>query len=785
MGSRTELRPSLAVVVAMALSCAAFVPVFDQGGWVGPVLGAVLVVVGAGMLARRARVAPALQPAGALLALLAWTCLLFVRPTLTAGLLPNGRSLGALQDLLAAGWLDVEQLAPPVPSTPGLVLLAVLGVGAVTIAVDVLTVVLRRGAVAGLPLLALLAVPSAVLPGGTGAVVFGLAALGWLCLLLADSDERVARWQDPHGAADASLADPGIGRSGRRIGVAALAVALVVPALVPGLQSRLLGSGDGPGFGGARKTTTFNPLLRLSGQLTQEPRELFSYSTTANDPGYLRLTTLDLYSEKDGWSSSELTADVNRDRIVDGIPPPVGVSVPSSAGRAEVTLSLTDRLEGTWLPLPLSLDAVSGVDGPWLWDADADTAFSSRRKLSDVDRPYTAETRTDEPSIAQLRAPQSDVPNEIQDLYGTAPQLTDPVRRELERITANATTPYDKVVALQSWFRGPQFSYDTEAEEPNRDTPDALENFLSRKKGYCEQYASAMGALVRGLGLPARVAVGFTSGTRTPDSYVVSSLDAHAWPEVWFSGVGWVRFEPTPRVEYQPLSVPGYTEPASAPDGGGGASAAPSPTAAAAPVPGQAPAGRDRADEQVATSGGSGGSGPSSWWLVVPALAALLLLVPALVSALRRRARLQHGDPLAAWTVLRDDARDLGHRFSGRDSPRAAARRLEHQTGLSAPAAAALHELAGAAEQARYGRGGAGVRPRPGTVREQTACVRSGMRAHAGRRQRLRAVLLPASTLTWVSQGAGVAVTRGQDRVEALASSTATRVSSVRLRRGT
>ena len=158
-----------------------------------------------------------------------------------------------------------------------------LGVGAVAVVVDLLAAGLRRVAVAGLPLLLLFTVPSAVLSDGAGLLPFALGATGWLILLLADSSDRVSRWGATLSAAtaDSGRADPGLARVGRRIGAAALGVAVVVPALIPGLDGRLLGEGSGVGANGSRTTTTYNPITRLAGQLRlPEPVTLLTYRTT-------------------------------------------------------------------------------------------------------------------------------------------------------------------------------------------------------------------------------------------------------------------------------------------------------------------------------------------------------------------------------------------------------------------------------------------------------------------------------------------------------------------------
>lgn len=115
-----------------------------------------------------------------------------------------------------------------------------------------------------------------------------------------------------------------------------------------------------------------------------------------------------------------------------------------------------------------------------------------------------------------------------------------------ERVTRGADTPYETVLALESWFRARGgFRYD---ESPPRLARSPLVGFVTRTKaGYCQHFAGAMAAMLRMLGVPARVAVGFTSGQkRADDTWVVTDHEAHAWVEVWFAGHGWIPFDPTP-----------------------------------------------------------------------------------------------------------------------------------------------------------------------------------------------------------------------------------------------
>jgi len=117
------------------------------------------------------------------------------------------------------------------------------------------------------------------------------------------------------------------------------------------------------------------------------------------------------------------------------------------------------------------------------------------------------------------------------------------------RIAGSARNPYAATVALEAWFRtGGGFTYDESPPKAPPGTP-PLVFFLERSKaGYCQHYAGAMALMLRYLGIPSRVAAGFTSGTYDRERRVwnVSDRNAHTWVEVWFQGYGWLPFDPTP-----------------------------------------------------------------------------------------------------------------------------------------------------------------------------------------------------------------------------------------------
>ena len=112
------------------------------------------------------------------------------------------------------------------------------------------------------------------------------------------------------------------------------------------------------------------------------------------------------------------------------------------------------------------------------------------------------------------------------------------------QVTAGTTSSYERALALQKWFRT-EFDYSLDVQSGHGKS--AIESFLQEQVGYCEQFSASFAAMARTLGIPTRVAVGYTQGIQNPDGwYSVLGKNAHAWPEVWFDGIGWVAFEPTP-----------------------------------------------------------------------------------------------------------------------------------------------------------------------------------------------------------------------------------------------
>ncbi len=162
------------------------------------------------------------------------------------------------------------------------------------------------------------------------------------------------------------------------------------------------------------------------------------------------------------------------------------------------------------------------------------------------DESYSTRAAPLAPTVSQLRAAGTDYPEWVTERYLQLPEDLPPAISELAReLTRGRATPYDKARVITTYLRTEiEYSETIPAPPAGRDP---LEWFLfTWKEGYCNYSASAQVVMLRAVGIPARMVVGFAQGTRNENNdFVVLQKDAHAWPEVYFPEIGWVEFEPT------------------------------------------------------------------------------------------------------------------------------------------------------------------------------------------------------------------------------------------------
>lgn len=192
-----------------------------------------------------------------------------------------------------------------------------------------------------------------------------------------------------------------------------------------------------------------------------------------------------------------------------------------------------------WVDVPVQADLAEGPDGT------VDLAALKAVPPLSGKATYRARSSISTVTVARLRAAGTDYPQWVTDRYLQLPDTITPRTRELARqIAAGRDNPYDIAAAVTDYLRTHIRYTPTVPPIPRGREP--LDWFLfDLRRGFCNYYASAEVVLLRSLGIPARLAVGFATGKVEEGIYVVRDKDAHAWPEVYFPGIGWVEFEPT------------------------------------------------------------------------------------------------------------------------------------------------------------------------------------------------------------------------------------------------
>ena len=680
--------------------------------------------------------------------------------------LPGPQAWDQIADLVRDCVTVMTRYAAPIPATEGVQLVLVAAVAGLALLVDALALTLRAPAAAGLPLLAAFLTAAANSGSSLAPWYFVIAAVMWLVLMSRQGTGTVRGWSttvaSPNSPASTveveSEALGGFGSVARQLGVVAILAAVLLPAVIPHLPTRYVldGLGRNDSSVGRGGRVGFSSTLELSRSLQSGAQNVVltyrSSTSTAAPP--LKVVTASTYVDGQ-WRPRPVTT---RSALT---PQTAAISPQVKVVDRQVQVE-SNALEPPNLSSVAPL--VSADVGTQGWYADATTGdlFSPQRPDS-----YSFVYREVDVTRDQLQAGISGGSSgradpEVQASTTPEASIAAQMRSVTDSVTQGTTSSYDAAVAIQEWLRANGgFTYslqlvDTAADAQGRPITDPILKFLATKQGYCVQFASAMVMMARAEGIPARMAIGFLPGTLQNGVYTVRSSDAHAWPELFFPGAGWLRFEPTPAARTG--AAPAYTlQNETAPTSTATATeTAPGSTASATTAerdPGAPEVDGSAADTSLPLS-----DRISAWFqeprnllllaLVLGALGTLVLPLTAWLVNRRRRGRAASAAELAEaqWDELVSRLGDLGVRPPpGGGTLREWRRHYTREAFLEEDADEALGQVVATLESSRYARPGA-------PVALLTPEIRAVTRAAAASRplpRRIRAFFLPRDGVRW------------------------------------
>lgn len=506
---------------------------FDGGGWLGPLAAnAVAAHVVAAALRRRGLSLPV---AGALMVVAAalvatWTS---YWSTTVAGI-PTGDTWTAMQADLGNAWTLYQHVVAPAPVERGFVLASCIALWFTAYVADWAAFRLWVPFEATLPagtLFLFTALLGAPRGRGWAVALYAGALLAFLLLHRMVRQDGSSHWvADRRAMGHRSLLTAGAG-----LGVVAVLAGSVLGPSFPGADSP--GVLDPRSLRGDDSRVTISPLVDIRSRLVDQATvEVFKVRSP--ERSYWRLTSLERFDGRI-WSSSGSYGKADGE-----LPKAVDADVATETFEQSFSIS---SLAAIWLPTAYEPRAIA-VEGLHIrYDEDSATLIVDNDVPNSDGLVYKMTSASPRIAAEDLSGLTGEAPEEIRDRFLALPADFSPrVRGLAEELTAGATSPAEQARALQDHLRTFEYSLNV---QPGH-SENAIEDFLFETRiGYCEQFAGSFAAMARSIGLPARVAVGFTPGDEDPADpglYSVRGEYAHAWPEVFIAGAGWVAYEPTP-----------------------------------------------------------------------------------------------------------------------------------------------------------------------------------------------------------------------------------------------
>jgi transglutaminase-like putative cysteine protease len=527
----------LAAALLVPAAVVGFSRVFDDMSAIIPIAGAALMSSAVAVVGRRLRLpltVTAVVSIGLLMTLIVYR---YAPGTTRFGILPSGETLDVVSTLLDDLVVNFREMKSPVPAIAPFVGAAMVGAWLMAFLTDWGAMRLRLAFEPVFPA-ALLFVFTAIPPISAGrnrvlstAVLAAAIALWAVC-------------QRAYKLTEQNLWLPNHERRGPAT-VARIASTLAAIAVVGGTvgASRLPFVDDEPmySFSEQRDPTrqVVSPFVNIDKRLVEQTDQVL-FVVQADQPSYWRIAGLDTY-EDNIW---KVAGDFSPE---DGDLP--GQALGGTRQELEQIIQIRS-LAAIWLPAAFAPARIVETTADLTWNGETSSLTVSNDIPTSDGVDYTIVSSLPDFSADDLRAASEDIPEEIAARYLTLPDpgsITPRVRELAEQLTAGQTTRYDKMRALQDHFRN-NYGYSINLGPGGADP---IATFLDERRGFCQQFSGTFALMARSIGVPTRVATGFTWGDPSTNAdgqtvYTVTGRHTHAWPEVYFEGLGWVPFEPTP-----------------------------------------------------------------------------------------------------------------------------------------------------------------------------------------------------------------------------------------------
>ncbi len=455
--------------------------------------------------------------------------------------LPTTNTASNLGDDIANAWENFGNISTPTDPTTGFVVSAMAALWVIAFFVDWATMRAKAPYEALFFPICAMAFVGVVGDGSYQVLTVGLflaALLLLVCVHRVANNTASSRWLGGHK--QAVSAKGGLLAVSGLIAVVGLSTALVTTPVLQSNDKPIIDLTD-PRSGGSDspRRVVISPLVDIRSRLVNRS-ELVMFEVQATQRSYWRLTALDQFDGQVWTSKADYASR----------PTQLPSLFQSGSTVQESTQNFTiKQLGSVWLPAAFEPQAVTSKSNQISYEASSSTLIVDRSLPNSNNLSYTVQSLLPRFDPDVLRAiPLETTLHPQVSAYTTLPGDFSPLVQNLAaQITSSANSGYEQALALQDYFRNGSFIYDDNVGSGH--SIDNIEDFLVARRGYCEQFASTFAAMARAVGLPTRVAVGFTVGENSPDNptqYFVKGKHAHAWPEVYLEGTGWVAFEPTP-----------------------------------------------------------------------------------------------------------------------------------------------------------------------------------------------------------------------------------------------